>query len=101
MPYVSRRINDCVPVALSNYFSMPYDDEDKELDSIYQSLGLSWIREAGVNKLVHNIFMNRRDMYDKKVPRRGQEKMSGIIITVNSNHDLGHMAVVKNGMVYD
>lgn len=101
MAYESRRLNDCAVVALSNYFNLPYEDVDNELDSIYQSLGLTWIREAGTNKLVHNIFMARRDMFDKKVPRRGQEKMSGVIITVNSNHDKGHMAVVRNGYVYD
>lgn len=101
MAFVSRRINDCVPVALSNYFGMPYDDVDKELDDIYKSLNQLWIREVGVSSIVCRVFLARRNHFDTKVPRRGQYKMTGIIKTVNSNHDTWHMAIVKNGIVYD
>jgi hypothetical protein len=90
----SKSPNDCVPLALSNWFGLDYEQVRRELGCI---------PGKGVKTSVWHEYVKSRGMIEQLVPRRGQNRMTGIIHTCSKgNHRTGgHLAIIINGRVYD
>lgn len=90
--FVSRQKNDCAPIALANWLELDYEHVCKEVN--YKS-------ECGVSHYHACKFMREHGMARFPVPRRGQDKMTGIIQFKYPGRRLRHLAVVRNGLVFE
>ena len=85
---------DCVPLALSNFFNLPYDEV---------ATAVGYIPGKGSPHSKTTDFLKSHGMVEIPIPRRGQEKMNGIIKTCSkgSKFHAGHVVVVRHGIVFD
>jgi len=92
--YTSRSKNDCAVVALSTFFNEPYDEVAAEL---------GYDPKYGVMNDKTQEFCKKRGMVQLPVPRRGQEKLSGIarICSIGSRFASGHLVVLRDGILFD
>jgi len=92
--FISRSKNDCAVIALSEFFNEPYDDVSKELE---------YNPKYGVRDEKTQEFCKKRGMVQLPVPRRGQEKLSGIarICSIGSRFASGHLVVLRDGILFD
>lgn len=101
----SRTGNDCVIVALSNYFQKPYETV---LADCYTHISTSILKEnhfkngfyAATYVKVFELYVNRKSVYYK--PRgRGANNLTGIVRLARPNHKTGHLVMMVLGKVYD
>lgn len=90
----SKSPNDCVPIALSNFFDLLYDEV---------ATAVEYRPGKGSPSSKTTDFLKSHGMVEMPVPRRGQEKMNGIIRTCSkgSKFYACHVAVVRHGIVFD
>lgn len=94
----SEQDNDCVIVALANYFAMSYDDTLREINAN----PYSWkFENKGVPSTIYKWFMNKRQARSLPVPRRGQYFMNGIIVMKSASGVKRHMLIIADGMAFD
>lgn len=95
----SQQNNDCVIVALANYFNEPYDSVMAELNS--HVTDWKW-KGVGVPATIYKPYiMARRGREIVSIPRRGQAFMSGLICLRNMQKTKRHMAIIKDGILFD
>src|SRR5690348_17309971 len=91
--YMSKSPNDCVLVAITNYFGVDRETLAAELE--YNPL------RGVMSDKIHE-YLKRFDFISAPIPRRGQDKMTGIISLASYPKAKNrHLAVIKAGIVYD
>lgn len=90
----SRQKNDCAPVAIANWFNEDYE-------SVCKAIG--YLTGKGTFDSRWIAYVQSKGMVEMPVPRRGQEKMTGLIklCSRGSVRSRGHLAIIVNGLVYD
>ncbi len=101
MQIESKTPNDCAIVACSHYFGIDYDVIVAEFQSIADSLCIRWNRSVGTPSDITSIFCRRRGLNNYPVPRRGQDKITGIVSMHSANAARGHMVAMIDGIVFD
>lgn len=105
MNYVkSAMANDCAITAMASEFQLPYTDVVMEFEQIARELGFSdWnadsVARHGTPHDITARFLSRRGYHARRVPRRGQENMSGVVFFRYSTK--AHAALIRQGKVYD
>ena len=98
----SVHLNDCAIVACSHYFGIPYDKVLDEFRLISSAHGQTYKISNGTPRYVTNVFLVSKGLKKRsKIPRRGQNKISGIVVMVNVNKTKAHMVAMIDGMVFD
>jgi hypothetical protein len=97
----SKAPNDCAIVACSHYFGIHYDAVVTEFQTIADELGIQWKRQKGTPSCITDMFCARRGLNQYPVPRRGQEKITGVISLHSANARSGHMVCMIDGIVFD
>lgn len=97
----SQRPNDCAIVALCNYFGVDYAEVVTELLAIAVEKGVVWNIKRETPNAISWEFCRKRGLIQRTVPRRGQEKISGIVSLHSAGARLGHMVVMIDGIVFD
>lgn len=98
----SKRKNDCAIVALSAFFKLEPEVIELEIGQICGELGLNWRVDKGTPNLAWQKFAERRGLKANPVPRRGQDKMTGLIcLRSGAGSRSGHMVCVISGLVFD
>ena len=95
-----RTTKDCVPVALANFFGIPYDEAIgrlKEKGWVNQNKGVNLIYWFQVVQDLHMEMWGRQPVVCK--PRRGAEKLTGLVQLKKGSQ--GHLTVLIEGMICD
>src|SRR5215471_10470385 len=94
--------NDCAIVALTHYFGIDYHCVINELQGYADKLGIKWHREKGTPQALINAFCYARGLNKVvKIPRRGQDKLTGIVTLYNNNKTQYHCVAMIDGNVFD
>lgn len=88
----SQKKNDCVIVAIANATGLSYDEIAAKL-----TLG-----KRGINHLDWTNYLKSLGWYlSPSVPRRGQDKITGIVRMISNKKATGHLVYMKNGIIFD
>ena len=96
----SQQTNDCVIVAIANGTGMTYDE-------VLNSLNLSELEILDLpirgiqNKVWWAYLTNLGWTRKSTIPRRGQEKISGIVSLISTKTVNRHLVYMKDGIVFD
>ena len=101
MQIESKNPNDCAIVALSAYFGIPYDDVLAELKDLAIKFPMVWNFHKGTPTVLHNAFCFKRGLKPIPVPRRGQDKITGIVSLHAANAKNGHLVACIDGIIFD
>lgn len=89
----SQQKNDCAIVAIANATGLSYDEIQSRLP------------KPGKHGLSHDSFVPLIESFGfvrlQKIPRRGQEKITGIVRMISNKRVSGHLVYMKNGIVFD
>lgn len=101
MQIESKAPNDCAIVALTHYFGLPYEEVLLELYAIAKELGIKWNPHKGTPNVISWRFCEKRGLIKRSVPRRGQDKISGLVQLHSAGASSGHMVAMIDGYVFD
>ena len=93
--------NDCAIVAFSHYFGIDYDSVTNELQSYANELGINWIRTNGTPIILIRCYCLKHKLRLIKTPRRGQDKITGIVHMYSDNFKRHHLVAMIDGYVFD
>lgn len=94
MSTASQTKNDCAIVAISNATGMSYDDIAKRLPQPDKRRG---IQNKDWTALIESLGWIKQ----RTIPRRGQDRITGIVRMISNKRASGHLVYMKNGIVYD
>ncbi len=97
----SRQKNDCTIVALTHYFGLDYNDVREELLALSIKLGIVWNMHKVTPNILAQAFCYKRGLKSTLVPRRGQDKITGIVSMHATGTKKGHMVAMIDGIVFD
>lgn len=90
----SQQKNDCVIVAISNATG-------KDYKTVQTELGVTSTPD-GIQLSVYRPYLIRLGWTKRQsIPRRGQDKITGIARLIGSSRIYGHLVYIKSGIVYD
>ena len=89
-------------MAISNYLEQDYTIVMTELVSLSLKIGMPILHgKHGVYDIVWKTYLFNRGFKCKAVPRRNQAKLDGLISLHSAGAQRGHMAIVRDGKVFD
>lgn len=101
MTIESKQKNDCTIVALTAYFGISYEQVREELMGHAIRLGMVWKMHKGTPNILCQAFCYKRGLSPRLVPRRGQDKITGIVSLHSAGASTGHMVAMIDGIVFD
>lgn len=97
----SRQPNDCVIVAIANGTGLSYETVQSGLAAMVTD-GSQLITRAGISGYIWIGYLKLLGWTRyPKVPRRGQDKITGIVRLYSSKYSTGHLTWMNRGLVYD
>lgn len=93
--------NDCAIVACSHYFGISYDNVALEFQELVDRANITWQRTMGTPIFITRSFFYKRGLKMVKVPRHGQEKISGVVSMHRNGALKGHLVAMIDGIVFD
>ena len=92
-PIEHKSINDCAVVAVVAVTGKPYEFVASEL---------RYSPRHGVMCCHLDAFLSAEGFTRQPIPRRGQDKMTGLIrLTSGSKFSVGHLVIIVNGLIFD
>lgn len=102
MTIESKGPNDCAIVACSTYLGIPYDDVKRAFFMIALDNHIVWNCHKGTPTFISSRFMANKGLTKcTTIPRRGQDRISGIVSMHSAGAKSGHMVTMINGTVFD
>src|SRR6266404_855880 len=88
----SQKKNDCVIVAIANATGLSYDEIAAKLP----------VGKHGVMHSEWTNYLKELGWYlSPSVPRRGQDKITGIVRLISNKKATGHLVYMRDGIVFD
>jgi hypothetical protein len=93
---------DCAVTAFASWFGITYEEVLIDLSKLAMQTGFKFDHTKwGTSDKLSEIYLFKRGLMPRNVPRRGQEKLTCIASMHSAGANSGHMVCIKEGIVYD